>query len=319
LRLLKLHYPAAAIFWWVDSRFAPLLEGDPDLDGVISWERRGWGSLKRWRKLWEEIRFLRSQQFDLVIDLQGLARSGTFAWLTNGKFLVGLDESREGARGYYDLVVRRDSYHTHAVDWYLSVLPPLGVPVHKNFTWLPVYPEVAAAIRAKWPMAGNRWIILQPGARWINKRWPVEHFAELTRQLVAQLPGVRFAILGAADDHPLGETIAAAVPDHGLNLCGELSLREMIEWIRAADLMVSNDTGPMHVAAALAKPVVAMLGPTEPARTGPYGQVAHVLRQALPCAPCFKATCSNPDTMACLRTITPAAVAAEVLRRFPSG
>ena len=316
LRLLRRAHPKAEIYWWIDSRFAPLLEGDTDLDWVIPWERRGWDSLKRWRKLWEEVRFLRAQQFDLVIDLQSLARSGAFAWLANGKFLVGLDEVREGARGFYDLAVRRATYRTHAVDWYLSVLPKLGVPVHNDFNWLPERPSVAAAIRAKWPVGDHRWFILQPGARWLNKRWPAENFAALTRQLAAQLPEIRFAILGGADDRALGEIIAAAAPERCLNLCGEISLQEMIEWIRAAELMVSNDTGPMHVAAALGKPVVALLGPTEPYRTGPYGQVAEVLHQPLPCAPCFKATCANPEKMACLRTITPERVAAEVMRRW---
>ena len=83
--------------------------------------------------MFRSIRWLRAQNFDLVIDLQCLARSGAFAWLARGKFLVGLDEVREGARGFYDLAVPRKSFHTHAVDWYLSVLPALGVPVHKNF------------------------------------------------------------------------------------------------------------------------------------------------------------------------------------------
>ena len=82
--------------------------------------------------MFRSLRWLRAQNFDLVIDLQCLARSGAFAWLAHGKFLVGLDEVREGARGFYDIAVPRKSFHTHAVDWYLSVLPPLGVPVHKN-------------------------------------------------------------------------------------------------------------------------------------------------------------------------------------------
>lgn len=316
LRLLKLHYRNAEIYWWIDSRLAPLLKDDPDLDWVITWERRGWDSLKRWRKLWEEVRFLRAQNFDLVIDLQSLARSGTFAWLANGKLLVGLNEIREGARGFYDLAVPRASYHTHAADWYLSVLPKLGVPIHNNFNWLPERPQISAAIRAKWPVTGRRWIVLQPGARWLNKRWPVENFAALTRLLAAKLPEVHFAILGGADDRALGETIAAAVPERCLNLCGEISLQEMIEWLRVADLMVSNDTGPMHAAAALGKPVVAIFGPTEPRRTGPYGQVAETLRQPLPCAPCMKPACVNVDKLACLRGITPERVAAEALRRW---
>lgn len=318
LRLLRRAYPKAQIHWWIDSRLAPLLAGDPDLDRVIPWERRGWDSIRRWRLLWTEVRWLRDQQFDLVIDLQGLVRSGTFAWLARGKLLVGLDEAREGARGYYDIIVPRTSYHTHAVDWYLSVLPRIGIPVHSDYTWLPERPAVAAAIRARWPDSERRWLVLQPGARWLNKRWPVESFAELMRQVAPRLPEIQFAILGGGEDRALGEQLAAALPERSLNLCGELSLPEMVEWIRRSELMVTNDTGPMHVAAALGQPVVAMLGPTEPSRTGPYGQVAHVLHRRLPCSPCFKATCANPDQMACLRQIPPAAVAAEVIRRWPA-
>ena len=100
--------------------------------------------------MFRSIRWLRAQNFDWVIDLQCLARSGAFAWLANGKFLIGLDEVREGARGFYDLAVRRASFHTHAVDWYLAVLPHLGVPVHNHFQWLPERPQVAAEVKRKW-------------------------------------------------------------------------------------------------------------------------------------------------------------------------
>ncbi len=140
LRLLKRHLPAAEIFWWIDSSLAPLLEGDPDLAGIVRFERRRWAAPRHWPEMLRSIRWMREQNFDWVIDLQCLARSGAFAWLANGKFFIGLDEVREGARGFYDVAVRRPSFHTHAVDWYLAVLPHLGVPVHKNFQWLPERP-----------------------------------------------------------------------------------------------------------------------------------------------------------------------------------
>jgi heptosyltransferase I len=330
LRLLKLHYPAGQIFWWIDSALAPLLEGDPDLAGIVRFERKRWGKPQYWPEMLRSIRWLRAQKFDLVIDLQGLARSGVFAWLTHGKFLAGLDEAREGARGFYDLAAPRKSFHTHAVDWYLDVLPMLGVPVHKNFNWLPERPAIAAEVKRKWQtelsvgaqasacpdgtlkrelQPGARWIVLQPGARWENKRWPAEYFAELVRQTAAQFPGTRFAILGSGEDRPLGEIISRAAPQHCLNLCGKTSLLEMIEWVRRCDLMVTNDTGPMHAAAALGKPVVALFGPTEPRRTGPYGQLENVLRLELPCSPCLSANCTyyaKPNE--CLKGLSPATV-----------
>jgi heptosyltransferase-1 len=318
LRLLKCHLPASEIFWWIDSALAPLLEGDPDLTGIVRFERQRWASPRHWPEMLRSIRWMRAQNFDWVIDLQCLARSGAFAWLANGQFLIGLDEVREGARGFYDVAIRRASFHTHAVDWYLAVLPRLGVPVHKNFQWLPERPAIAAAVKSKWQTDGARWIALQPGARWENKRWPVEYFAELVRLLAKHLPDTRFAILGAAEDKPLGEMILRAEPQRSLNLCGETSLLEMIEWLRRCELMVTNDTGPMHVAAALAKPLVALFGPTEPRRTGPYGHLENVLRLDLPCSPCLKSYCVYEKPNECLKAISPATVFERAQKELPS-
>jgi heptosyltransferase-1 len=329
LRLLKRHRPDAEIFWWIDSHFAPLLEDDPDLTGVVRFERRRWAAPRHWPEMFRSIRWLREQHFDWVIDLQCLARSGAFAWLANGKFLIGLDEVREGARGFYDLAVRRASFHTHAVDWYLAVLPHLGVPVHHHFQWLPERPHVAAEIKQKWlgetvrrPPARReddagaprsalrtpRWMAIQPGARWSNKRWPVEYFARLVRLLAEKFPEVRFAILGGADDKALGGIIADADPERCFNLCGQTSLPEMVEWVRLCDLMITNDTGPMHVAAALGKPLVALFGPTEPRRTGPYHQLDSVLRMELPCSPCLRSHCTYEKPNECLNALSPTAV-----------
>ena len=305
LRLLKLHWPDSDIFWWIDSSLAPLLEGDPDLTDIVRFERRRWASPVNWPEVWHSVRWMRRQSFDLVIDLQCLFRSGMFAWLADGKSLIGLDDPREGARGFYDVAVRRDSFHTHAADWYLAVLKALHVPVHWNFEWLPERPEISAEVKRKWTTGSARWIVLQPGARWLNKRWPVENFAHLVRQLAAARPEFRFAIMGSAEDQPAGAAIAEADPKRCLDLTGKVSLPEMVEWIRLSELMISNDTGPMHVAAALRKPVVAIFGPTEPRRTGPYGQLRNVVRIDLPCAPCLKSRCAYFKPMECLRALPP--------------
>jgi lipopolysaccharide heptosyltransferase II len=308
LRLLKRHLPASEIFWWIDAQLAPLIEDDPDLAGVVRFERRRWAAPRHWPEMFRSIRWMREQNFDWVIDLQCLARSGAFAWLANGKFLIGLDDVREGARGFYDLAVRRASFHTHAIDWYLAVLPHLGVPVHHHFQWLPERPQVANAVKSKWRIGNARWIAIQPGARWLNKRWPVEFFAELVRLLARKFSDARFAILGGAEDKPLGEIIARAESARGFNLCGQISLPEMIEWVRLCEMMITNDTGPMHVAAALGKPLVALFGPTAPQRTGPYRQLNNVLRIDLPCSPCLKSHCTYVKPNECLNGLSPAAV-----------
>ncbi len=316
LRRLKQHLPHSEIYWWVESTLAPLLEGDPDLAGVVPFDRRRWAAPRNWTALWRGVRWTRAQAFDWVIDLQCLARRGAYAWLANGTLTVGLDEPREGARGYYDLVVRRPSFHTHAVDWYLEVLKPLGVPAGGAFQWLPPRADVAAGVRRKWPVQDARWVVLQPGARWLNKRWPVESFAELLRRLAAARPDLRFAVLGGADDRPAGAAIANAASGRCLDLTGKLSLPEMVEWLRLSELMVTNDTGPMHVAAALGTPIVALFGPTEPRRTGPYGQLDHVLQLDLPCSPCLKSRCRYSKPLECLRALSPETVFNAVQRRL---
>ena len=308
LRLLKRHWPNCEIFWWVDTNLAPLLEGDPDLTGVVRFERRRWASPVHWPEMWRSIQWMRQQAFDLVIDLQGLARSGAFAWLARGRLLVGLDEAREGARGYYDLIVPRPSYHTHAVDWYLETLRILNVPVHWNFDWLPERGGVAAEVKRKWQTGSAGWIVLQPGARWSNKRWPIEHFAALISRLAVAYPDFRFAVLGGEADRELGAALTRENSQRCLDLTGKISLPEMVEWIRLSRLMISNDTGPMHVAAAMRKPLVAIFGPTEPRRTGPYGRVSQVVQTSLPCIPCMKSYCTFSQPLECLRAISPDAV-----------
>ncbi len=317
LRMLKRHFNSAEIHWWIEKNSAPLLDGDPDLAGIIPFDRRRWG------RPWNGIDILRSlsqvrrHRFDLVIDLQALARSAAVAWLANGGFTIGLQDFRELAPGFYDVSVPRPSPATHAVDWYLEVLDVLRVPRRWDFDWLPLNRRHAEQVRHLWPVLEEPFIALQPGARWLNKRWPAGHYAELVRLIHAQQPEMRFVILGGNDDRGMGEAICAAAPGHSTDLTGRTMLPQVVEILRASRLMVTNDTGPMHIAAALGKPVISLFGPTHPARTGPYRQQESVLRRDdLPCVPCMKASCAHSEPLACLTGITPGQVAQAVLRRL---
>jgi lipopolysaccharide heptosyltransferase II len=320
LRLLKQHRPTSEIYWWIGTDLHSLLENDPDLAGLFPFRRHLWNSPLQWPNALSSIRAMRAKRFDWVIDLQGLARSGLFAWLAAGELTIGVDDPREAARGFYDIAVRRPSPQTHAVDWYLQVLRVLQVPVHWQFTWLPGRAQALASIRRQWQPDSTQWIIINPGARWLNKRWPVEYFCQVVSRLAKALPAVRFAILGGNADVASAAAIAAAAPDRCLDLTGKTSLPEMVEWIRLATLMITNDTGPMHVAAALGKKVVAVFGPTDPRRTGPYGQIEHAVRIRLPCSPCLKPDCSYVKPIECLRAIRPDEIVQATLDRVkPAG
>ena len=316
LRLLKSHLPQSRIYWWLDSHLKPLLEEDPDLAGVIAFDRKRWAAPHRWPEMLSSLQDMRAQHFDWAIDLQGLARSGIFAWLANADLTIGLDNtgagSREGARAFYDVTPPPAAANTHAVDRYLAVLPLLKVPVHRNFQWLPKRPEIAAQIERKWNPGQGPWVVLLPGARWDNKRWPAANFVELAR-LMRGLGAFQFVILGGGGERELGQAIAEGNPGRCLNLAGQTSLWEMIEWVRRGRLVISNDTGPMHVAAALGRPVLALFGPTNPRKTGPYGKPDSVMQiNSLPCVPCLKPRCHYAVPMACLNGMTALSVFARV-------
>jgi heptosyltransferase I len=316
LRLLKQHYPKSEIYWWIEVHSAELLEGDRDLAGIFRFDRERWATPWHWGDIWKGIGELRRHKFDLIIDLQALARSASVGWLANGACFVGLHDWRELASGYYDISVPRPSPNTHAVDWYLEVLRVLRVPVHADFDWMPKRERVAREVESLWSVNGSPMVALLPGARWENKRWPAQHFQELVNRLRAHSDTLRFVILGGQADASLAREITSAAPEACLDLTGRTSLPQMVEVIRKCSAVVSNDTGPMHVAAALGKPVVGIFGPTKPARTGPYGQIDRALqRRDLPCVPCMKDFCSYHDPLACVRGISAAQVADEVLAR----
>jgi lipopolysaccharide heptosyltransferase II len=271
--------------------------------------------------MWAGIRALRRQRFDLAIDLQGLARSALFAWLANADLTVGLDNpgegGREGARALYDLTPPRCRPGTHAVERYWAVLALLGVPVHRDFQWLPPRPLVAERVRAQVGHWIDRCVVVLPGARWENKRWPAEYFRELVERMLTTTRDLCFKVLGSAADRALAQVITQACPERVQDLTGQTSLPEMVEWIRLSRLVISNDTGPLHVAAALGRPVVAIFGPTDAATTGPYQQRSDVLQNnGLSCVPCLKDRCTNSKPLECLRSLTPARVCEAACQRL---
>ncbi len=297
LNLLRSHWPKSHIAWLVTPPCAGLLEGHPQLDEVILFDRRRYG--RAWRdpgaliELWRFTRALRQRRFDLVIDLQGLLRSGWLCGRTKAPLRVGLCGAREFAWLWHTHRVAVGSPEQHAVERYLGVAEALGCgrsPVRNVFACDDNDRQAVAAML----QGTGKFAVLLPGANWRTKRWPVERFAQLIEPLRRQF-ALECITAGGPGDHALGEKITGS-----LNLCGKTTLRQLVALLERADLVIANDSGPMHIAAALNRPLVTLFGPTNPIRTGPHGRPDSVVRRDIWCSPCYSRRCWHQS---CLRTL----------------
>jgi heptosyltransferase-1 len=310
LNLLRTRWPAAHISWLVTPTCSSLLEGHPQLDEVILFQRNRYG--KHWwnpmvlAEFWRFNRDLRRRNFDLVIDLQGLLRSGYLSWKTAAPVRVGFSDAREGATYFYTHKVQADSRTEHAVFRYLKVAQALGCPIEPVKFVFPTDASDRAAIAALLP-AGKPYAVLLPGSNWLTKRWPVEHFAQAARDIRSRF-GLEPVIAGGPDDTSLAAQI------EGLNLCGKTPLRQLVALLEGASLVIANDSGPMHIAAALNRPLVTPFGPTNPNLTGPYGRMDSVLRVDIPCSPCLSRRCSHQS---CLKWLKPQDVLDHAATQLP--
>lgn len=305
LRLLRQHFSDSEIYWWIDERFAGLLEDDKDLSGLLIFDRNNWRKLSWLKTLCSNLSFARHKKFDLVIDLQGLLRSGMFGWYSNGTTFIGVDQNREGATAFYDVAIPRPNPDAHAVDWYLEVLRYLNISINFNFVWLPEDEKAKASVFNKWQLDKRRYVAVCPGARWKTKRLPREYFVEVAKRIVELEKDIDFVVIGGKECSEIAEMIRSVIGKRCINTASQTSIKEMIEIVRFSEFFMSNDTGPLHIAAALKKPILSFFGPTEPKRTGPYGFPQGALQINLPCVPCFKRKCINKIELECLKKLTP--------------
>ncbi len=306
LNAVKHCFPTAEIHWVIAKGLEGLLEEHPMVTKCIVINKDLWKKISRAGDTVAEIRELyrrlRSEHYDLVVDLQGLLRSGLITMATHAPKRVGFAEAREGSRLFYTEKVKggRD---LHAVDRYMKIAAYLGCPAAESGLLFPL-PQKQSDRMTRIRTDLQEYAVIVPGARWRTKIWPPENFGKVA----ARLP-IRSVVIGGGSDRAIAGEVVSASSGHAQSLAGETDLSELIELMRGARIVITNDSGPMHIAAALNVPVIAVFGPTSPVLTGPYGK-GHVSMQSKePCAPCFKRECAD---MKCMHGITPEAVAEKV-------
>ena len=383
---LRKRFPHARLTWLVHPQFGGFVPDPPLVDEVLYWDKAAFGKLGIGGKLGvlKALRAqLRARHFDLVIDMQGLAKSALMALLSGCPNRIGYAEMREGS-GLVSKAISGAHRQDHVIERYLDVARYLGCEINDIEFPLPDLSAEWQQVLAKAPLLGASagaggagdaalsaqaasggsgsaytttvsaqaatesdggrvsreaapYVVLVPGARWDTKRWPTVQFAQLARMLLRD--GKHVVLAGGKEDIPLGREIVQLVetaakvagtpqdasenttdtsspadtenastgaPGALVDLTGQTSLRELGALIQHAEGYISADTGPLFIATALKKPLVALYGPTQAERTGPYGsERSHVLLTPADCAGCLQKHC---DHWHCMTDITPARV-----------
>ena len=286
----------ATVDWVVQPEYTELARCFTDVDRVIVFPRRGF-----WKGLAGFARTLREREYDLVIDLQGLAKSAFVARLARGRRRIGPSFHREGAHLLYGEVAGVRNKERHAVEEVLDVVRHLGLEAHA-----PVFP---VSFPKKTLVEPSPRVALVPCSRWITKNWPAERFAEVGLEL-RKLAGATIFLIGSKADVEACRGIESRIGRDVVNTAGATSLAEMGSLLQEMDLVITVDSGPMHVAAAVGRPVLALFGATDPKRTGPYGSQHRILvSPSASCRPCLSGSCRE-GKMSCLLDIP----AADVVR-----
>jgi heptosyltransferase I len=290
-------FPEAAIHWVVAEGNEGALQFNPMISKLWIIRKDRWKKIGSVKETIGELaglaNALRREHFDVVVDLQGLLRSGMIAGATGCPVRIGLSDAREGSDYFYTHKVDAGN-GIHAVDRYLRVADALGCDISSVRFPLPLLRESVGIAKLKEELGD--YAVIVPGARWRTKRWPVERFGELAARL-----RIRSVIVGGDADVQAAELIVEKSGGKAISLAGMTTLGELFSVIRGAKYVITNDSGPMHIAAACGQPVIAIFGPTDPKLTGPYGHDHIIVRKAVDCSPCRLKKCHD---MKCMKEIS---------------
>ena len=317
LRALRRGLPRARIAWVVEAAFSPLLDGHPDLDEALPVRRREWRRrpLAARREVAAFLRRLADFSPDVVLDLMGNHKSGLIAALTLCDRRIGL--ARRFRREPSSAVWVSEGVEPrgeHVVDRQLALLEPLGLPAAPadfgGAHLLREAPEEALQALAREP---GRQLLVHPGAAWGNKRYPAASWGEVAARLHAAT-GLGTWVAAGPGEEELAARVAAASAGAARAIAAP-TLPFLAALLRGVRLVVAGDTGPLHLAHALGTPVLCLMGPTDPARHGPYDQPQAALWKRLPCSFCQR---RFDETKACLLEIPPRHVTERALARLVS-
>ena len=329
---LRARYPRARIDWLITRENAEIVRYHPALSNVVPFARgdfskRGfrWHALLAFLDLLKQIR---RAKYDLVIDLHGQARSAFFALVSGARVRIGFDRpvkntSRHGWRGAregswiaYTHRIPIRTLDVHAIDRYLWIGALLGLDDNRPDFTIHLSSQTACNVQhlleEHGVPASKALAVMAPGTIWETKRWTIEGFAAVARQFLQD--GFAVALAGAKREKARCQEIATAAPG-ACDLSGKTTSAELAALIQRAEVCVTNDSGAMHVAMSLGKPMVSVFGPTNPLRVGPYHRAESVVRVDLPCSPCnYRRLSQCPFDHACMKQVTSAMVVERVRR-----
>ncbi|MBT5871810.1 MAG: glycosyltransferase family 9 protein, partial [Candidatus Latescibacteria bacterium] len=304
---LRRHFPDGHIAFLTERASRDVLVDNPFLDELIVLDQGAWKRLGPFGSLhaqWAFYRNLRSRKFDAVIDLFGNPRSAILSVVSGAEMRIGFDF--RGRRYCYTKLIRPRGGEVHEVLFNLDALAAMDVPIKTTNPLLPVS-EVLRQASSRWLAQndiedGDKIVGINPGGGWEIKRWKPERFAAVADRLKRDF-GAHILLFWGPGERETVEALAASMTEDPLIL-PETTLSQMAAYLEHCTIVLSNDSGPMHMAAALGVPTVGIFGPTNPDLQGPYGsENAVVQKVGLPCLCCNRLTCKigNP----CMETLTP--------------
>jgi heptosyltransferase I len=278
LAALRSNLPNAKISWLIRPEFAPLLENHPFLNELIPFDRKylakAWYNPGAFKTLIGLIKKLRQGKFDVVFDFQGLFRTAVLSRLSGCKIRFGPADGRELASLFYTDKIEYNSDCVHLVDFYLKMVKAAGADCSEIKFVLPIHQTAAQAAQkllSSFGVKPGQYVVFVPGSAQLDKCWPAERFADLAGKISSNFH-LPIVAIGTNAEKSIIEKIKAPGNVIIINLAGQTTLKELVELLRASKLVVSNDTGPGHIASALGVPLVMMYSWSNPARIAPYAR-----------------------------------------------